>query len=379
MSTTFAKERTLQDEIAPAVESRVPGVEVLAVELPSPSRIRVYIDREDGVDHALCERVTHAPMPTVPSTPSRCPRRAGPPLRKPEHFAGAVGARVGAGRGRPKKPAPRASHRGRRRHHHARGRRRRRDPHPVRRGDGHLRRQQHRHAELDGSATPANTVNQFTGDITRTDDSNALRGLSDGNFHSWAIGLRAVVPIGYRLGYTQIRQAQLELARDIEILKDQELKVQSYLANYYRRLSLNYEQIRANRAYREAFAEQFRPDELESAGRPRHPDQSCSSRSASWRTPWRTNTTRSCSTITPWSDGSLPRARSRPRQRSHRRGRSPECAAVRAVEHQAQRTAAIVLRERAAPTPLPIGDGSMDTVRRATDRLMADRRRSRAW
>ena len=59
MSTTFAKERTLQDEIAPAVESRVPGVEVLAVELPSPSRIRVYIDHEDGVDHALCERVTY--------------------------------------------------------------------------------------------------------------------------------------------------------------------------------------------------------------------------------------------------------------------------------------------------------------------------------
>ena len=31
MTTTYARERTLQDEIAPAVESRVPGVEVLAV------------------------------------------------------------------------------------------------------------------------------------------------------------------------------------------------------------------------------------------------------------------------------------------------------------------------------------------------------------
>jgi ribosome maturation factor RimP len=95
MSTTFAKERTLQDEIAPAVESRVPGVEVLAVELPSPNRIRVYIDHEEGVDHALCERVTYILDPyrseygIEVSSPG--PDR---PLRKPEHFADVVGARI---------------------------------------------------------------------------------------------------------------------------------------------------------------------------------------------------------------------------------------------------------------------------------------------
>ncbi|HET9437401.1 MAG TPA: hypothetical protein VFO64_04295 [Gaiellaceae bacterium] len=95
MTTTFAKERTLQDEIAPAVEARVPGVEVLAVELLSPSRFCVYIDHEDGVDHALCERVTRvldayrADYTVDVSSPG--PER---PLRKPEHFASAVGARV---------------------------------------------------------------------------------------------------------------------------------------------------------------------------------------------------------------------------------------------------------------------------------------------
>ena len=95
MSTTFAKERTLQDEIAPAVESRVPGVEVLAVELPSPSRIRVYIDHENGVDHGLCERVTYvldgyrSEYAIEVSSPG--PAR---PLRRPEHFADVIGARV---------------------------------------------------------------------------------------------------------------------------------------------------------------------------------------------------------------------------------------------------------------------------------------------
>jgi|SRR5918996_5537804 ribosome maturation factor RimP len=95
MTTTFARERTLQDEIAPAVESRVPGVDVLAVEMLSPSRFCVYIDHADGVDHALCERVTRVLDPyrsdwTI-DVSSPGPER---PLRKPEHFAKAVGAHV---------------------------------------------------------------------------------------------------------------------------------------------------------------------------------------------------------------------------------------------------------------------------------------------
>ena len=95
MSTAFARERTLQDEIAPAVESRVPGVEVLAVELPSTNRIRVYIDHEDGVDHALCERVTYV-LDAYRSEYAIEVSSPGPdrPLRKREHFADALGERV---------------------------------------------------------------------------------------------------------------------------------------------------------------------------------------------------------------------------------------------------------------------------------------------
>ena len=95
MSTAFARERTLQDEIAPAVESRVPGVEVLAVELPSTNRIRVYIDHEDGVDHALCERVTYV-LDAYRSEYAIEVSSPGPdrPLRKPEHFADAIGEQV---------------------------------------------------------------------------------------------------------------------------------------------------------------------------------------------------------------------------------------------------------------------------------------------
>jgi ribosome maturation factor RimP len=95
MSTTYTRERTLQDEIAPAVESRVPGVEVLAVELLSPSRFCVYVDHPAGVDHALCERVTRVldayRVDYTIDVSSPGPER---PLRKPEHFARALGRRV---------------------------------------------------------------------------------------------------------------------------------------------------------------------------------------------------------------------------------------------------------------------------------------------
>jgi len=95
MTTMYAKEKTLQDEIAPAVEDRLPGVEVLAVELLSPSRFCVYVDHPDGVDHVLCERVTGVLGSYLQNftieVSSPGPER---PLRKPEHFASAVGRRV---------------------------------------------------------------------------------------------------------------------------------------------------------------------------------------------------------------------------------------------------------------------------------------------
>ena len=95
MPTTFEKERRLQEEIVPRVEHDVPGVDVLAVELLSPSRFCVYVDHPAGVDHALCQRVTdvlrdylreYSVEVSSPGTDR--------PLRAPEHFAGAVGRRI---------------------------------------------------------------------------------------------------------------------------------------------------------------------------------------------------------------------------------------------------------------------------------------------
>ena len=65
-----------------------------------------------------------------------------------------------------------------------------------------------------------------------------------------------------------VRQAQIALTRSMETLVDQEKKAESFLYLYYKRLSTAYEQIKANRAQREAFGEQLRTRQLEyDAGR----------------------------------------------------------------------------------------------------------------
>jgi ribosome maturation factor RimP len=95
MTDVRTKERQLEHELTEKVEERVPGTEVLAVELLSPDRFCVYIDHPNGVDHALCERVTHEldeyRRDYTIDVSSPGPER---PVRKPEHFADAVGRRV---------------------------------------------------------------------------------------------------------------------------------------------------------------------------------------------------------------------------------------------------------------------------------------------
>jgi ribosome maturation factor RimP len=91
----YTKERTLQREVEQRVEGTLPDVEVLALELLSPARFCVYIDHPGGVDHALCERVTNVlrgylDRYAVDVSSPGIER----PLRKPAHFAGAVGRNV---------------------------------------------------------------------------------------------------------------------------------------------------------------------------------------------------------------------------------------------------------------------------------------------
>ena len=95
MAATHQKEQELTREITRRVEDALPGTEVLAVELTGPDRFTVFVDHAQGVDHALCERVTNVLRDYLReyqvgvSSPG-----FERPLRTPQHFRNAVGRRV---------------------------------------------------------------------------------------------------------------------------------------------------------------------------------------------------------------------------------------------------------------------------------------------
>lgn len=89
------KEKQLQRDVTRLVENGISGVEVLALEVTGKDRFCVYIDHPQGVDHALCERVSTMLRPYVDEyaveVSSPGPER---PLRKRAHFERAVGQTV---------------------------------------------------------------------------------------------------------------------------------------------------------------------------------------------------------------------------------------------------------------------------------------------
>ena len=85
----------LQHEIESTLATRLPEVELVLAERPSPGQLRVVIDRPGGVDIDLCERVSRelAPLRTQYALEVSSPG-LDRPLVKPEHYRRAVGERV---------------------------------------------------------------------------------------------------------------------------------------------------------------------------------------------------------------------------------------------------------------------------------------------
>ncbi len=89
------REKQLQHEVTRRVESALPGVDVLALEFTGKERFCVFIDHPQGVDHALCERVSsvlrdYLDRYSVEVSSPGFDR----PLRTRAHFERALGRRV---------------------------------------------------------------------------------------------------------------------------------------------------------------------------------------------------------------------------------------------------------------------------------------------
>lgn len=89
------KEKQLQRDVTRLVEGSLPSVDVLAVELTGKERFCVFVDHPQGVDHALCERVTNV-LRTYLDEYSVEVSSPGfeRPLRTRAHFERAVGRKV---------------------------------------------------------------------------------------------------------------------------------------------------------------------------------------------------------------------------------------------------------------------------------------------
>jgi outer membrane protein TolC len=185
-------------------------------------------------------------------------------------------------------------------------------------------------------------------------NANALSGLTQGNFHNYSAGIRATIPIGYRLAYTQVRSGQLDLARSLQVLQDQEGKAQNFLHLYYRRLSLNYKQIQSTRAQREAFGELVKARSSQYAAG--YKDITLQQALDAQRS-WADALSSEFQAIVLYNNAIAGFEYGKGTIQQHNNvhiaeGALPNTAFVRAVDHQKQRTAALVLRERANPAEI---------------------------
>jgi outer membrane protein TolC len=179
---------------------------------------------------------------------------------------------------------------------------------------------------------------------------NALRVLSNGDFSNWSLGLQANIPLGYRDAHAGVRRARLQLEQSYLELRDQEMKVQRFLARVYRNLAEFQQRIQAARVEREMYGQELaaRWDEVR-VGR-KVPDEFLLQAQRNWAFAL----TQEYRNIVDYNIAlaAFQFAKGTMLQYNNvviSEGALPNCAQVRAVEHFRERAAALVCHEHALP------------------------------
>ncbi|VTR99269.1 outer membrane efflux protein : Outer membrane protein OS=Singulisphaera acidiphila (strain ATCC BAA-1392 / DSM 18658 / VKM B-2454 / MOB10) GN=Sinac_3088 PE=4 SV=1: OEP [Tuwongella immobilis] len=106
--------------------------------------------------------------------------------------------------------------------------------------------------------TSSYDINAIGTQLDGSGPANALANFRDNRNNTWSLGIRADIPLGFRDANANLRISRLNLARSFATLQNQELKAERFLQQQFRQLFEFYEQARALRAQREALAEQLR-------------------------------------------------------------------------------------------------------------------------
>jgi outer membrane protein TolC len=200
-------------------------------------------------------------------------------------------------------------------------------------------------SQLDEGRTPANAFHQLFNDP----------------FNNYSLGFLLNVPIGHRAAYAGVHAAQLNVERSYISLRTEEDKVERLLGFAYRQVFELAHQIEVNQAaFRAAQIQLDKYYELFAGGRPTKPygaDLILALQN------WNNAASSLYSFIVQYNNAlaTLDFARGAMLERDNvfiSDGPLPVCAQVRAVEHERERTAALVLHERALPAyerPCPDG------------------------
>lgn len=185
---------------------------------------------------------------------------------------------------------------------------------------------------------------------------NAFGNLASNDFHNWSMGLRFDVPIGFREAHTRVRIARLNLARTYGTLREQEMRAQRFLAQQYRNIIQQYELIKAQRAQREAAAIQLEARFKQFLAGQGTLDILLESQRV-WSDALRDEFNALASYNAAMAGFEFAKGTIQRHDNVYvAEGPLPQCAQVRAVEHERMRAKGLILKERAIP------EGACDTL-----------------
>jgi hypothetical protein len=185
--------------------------------------------------------------------------------------------------------------------------------------------------------------------------NNAFDQLSSMHFNDWSLGFVANIPIGFRFEHAAVRQAHLGLAQAHHLLKDQESRAARALTAQYQKLQEWYGLIQDRQAERISYAEAVNVLLKQVIEGARPPGDLAlldfQRRLASAQVKEYEAIAEYNNTIArlEWSKGTI-------LQHTNviiGEGPLPECAQVRAVEHERERSESLVLKLRPGPLTHP--------------------------
>jgi outer membrane protein TolC len=217
---------------------------------------------------------------------------------------------------------------------------------------------------LDGNGVVADG----TGTL-RTD--NAFRALSSNHFNDWQVGLTMSMPLGFRLENAALRQARLQLAQSFAVLKDTEDRAVRSLIFQYRQLFEKHNLIQTTREERKAYAQEIDGRFKNIAIGKATPDRFLLQAIQSWSDALN----REYQAIVAYNNALAGFEFTKGTILQHNsitiaEGPLPAAAQVRAVEHERERTRALVLRQR--ENPIPYSKANIDSSGKGLPQMPVD-------